>query len=182
MHPYLLTKNCILVLIDLQEKLFPYVQEKERILQQIKKLIKFAEIMKIPIILTEHYPKGLGSTIKEIKTSLPKYSPIKKITFSAFRSNEFLEKIQNTKIKTLIFCGIESHICIEQTVLDGISLGFKIHIISDAISSRKKHDLQIGIDKMKQCGGIISTTEMAMYEILERADTNEFKDALKLVK
>jgi nicotinamidase-related amidase len=182
MHPNLLTKECILVIIDIQEKLFPYVKEKDKILQQIKKLIQFAIIMKIPIVLTEHYPQGLGPTIKEIKTTLPGYNPIKKITFSAFRSEEFTQRIQDTKIKTLVFCGIESHICIEQTVLDGISLGFKTHIISDAISSRKEHDLQIGIHKMQQCGGIMSTTEMAIYEILERADTTEFKEVLKIIK
>jgi nicotinamidase-related amidase len=182
MHPQLLTKECILVLIDIQEKLFPYVQDKEQLLRQIKKLIRFAVIMKIPLILTEHYPQGLGSTIPEIKTILPEYNPIQKITFSAFRSKEFLQKIQYTGIKTLLICGIESHICIEQTVLDGLSFGLDIHIISDAISSRKKLDLQMGIQKMHQCGGIISTTEMAIYEILERADTLEFKEVLKIVK
>lgn len=182
MHPHLLTKECILVLIDIQEKLFPYVKDKDQLLGNITKLIRFATIMKIPLILTEHYPQGLGPTIQEIKNILPKYSPLKKITFSAFRSKEFLKKIQDTKIRTLLICGIESHICIEQTVLDGLSLGLNIHIISDAISSRKKHDLQMGIQKMQQCGGIISTTEMAIYEILERADTQEFKEALKLVK
>jgi len=182
MHPHLLTKECILVLIDFQEKLFPYVKDKDKLLQQTTKLIQFAGMMKIPLIVTEHYPQGLGSTIPEIKNILPEYSPIEKITFSAFRSKKFLQKIQDAKIKTLLICGIESHICIEQTVLDGLSLGFKIHIISDAISSRKRHDLQMGIQKMQQCGGIISTTEMAIYEILERADTPQFKKALKLVK
>ena len=182
MNPHLLTKECILVLIDIQEKLFPFVKDKDQLLRQITKLIQFTGIMKIPLILTEHYPQGLGQTIPEIKNILSEYNPIKKITFSAFRSEKFLQKIQETKIKTLLICGIESHICIEQTVLDGLSLGLKIHIISDAISSRKKHDLKIGIQKMQQYGGIISTTEMAIYEILERADTPEFKDALKLVK
>ena len=182
MHPNLLTKECLLVLIDIQEKLFPYVQDKKQLLGQITKLVRFATIMKIPIFLTEHYPQGLGPTIQEIRNILPEYNPIKKITFSAFGSEKFLQKIKDTKIKTLLICGIESHICIEQTVLDGLSLGLNIHIISDAISSRKKHDFQIGIQKMQQSGGIISTTEMAMYEILERADTPEFKDTLNLVK
>lgn len=182
MHPNLLTKECLLVLIDMQEKLFPYVQDKKQLLRQITKLVRFATIMKIPLFLTEHYPQGLGSTIQEIRRILPEYNPIKKITFSAFRSEKFLQKIKDTKIKTLLICGIESHICIEQTVLDGLSLGLTIHIISDAISSRNKHDLQMGIQKMQQSGGIISTTEMAIYEILERADTPEFKDALNLVK
>jgi nicotinamidase-related amidase len=182
MHPNLLTKECLLVLIDIQEKLFPYVKDKKQLLEQITKLIRFATIMKIPLILTEHYPRGLGPTIQEIRNILPEYSPITKITFSAFRSKKFLQKIQDTKIKTLLICGIESHICIEQTALDGLSLGLNIHIISDAISSRRNQDLQMGIQKMQQSGGIISTTEMAMYEILERADIPEFKDVLKLVK
>jgi nicotinamidase-related amidase len=182
MHPKLLTKECIFVFIDIQEKLFPYVKNNTPCLDNLKKLIKLADITNIPILLTEHYPKGLGSTVPELKKNLTSYHPIEKITFSAFRCNEFVKKIKKYNARTLVICGIESHICIEQTVLDGLELGYDIHVISDGISSRKKTNHEVGLRKMQQCGAIISSTEMAIYEILERADTPEFKKILPVLK
>ena len=182
MHPQLLTRECIFVFIDIQEKLFPYVENKTDCLKNMIKLIKLADITNIPLVLTEHYPKGLGLTIPELQKNLSSYNPIEKITFSAFRCNEFLKKIKEQCCTTLVICGIESHICIEQTVLDGLELGYDIHVISDGISSRKKTNHELGLRKMQQCGAIISSTEMAIYEILGRADTREFKEILPEIK
>jgi nicotinamidase-related amidase len=182
-HPAVLSKeNTALIVVDVQEKLLPYVSDKEEVVKNLRMLIKFADIMDIPVVLTEHYPKGLGRTVPEIKEVLNSYEPIEKVIFSCFGSEEFKSKLSELGLKTLILAGIESHICVEQTALDALFAGYEVHIISDAISSRTPRNLNIGIEKARQFGAVISSTEMAMYEIMERADTQEFKEVLKLVK
>ncbi len=171
-----------MIIVDVQEKLLPYVMNNEKVTENIRMLIKFVHILDIPVILTEHYPKGLGTTVPEIKEALSKYEPKEKVIFSCYGSLDFKEKLKELGVKTLMIAGIESHICVQQTTLDALNSGLDVHVISDAISSRTKQNLEIGIEKMRQFGAVISSTEMAMYEIMERADTKEFKEVLKLVK
>jgi nicotinamidase-related amidase len=182
-HPAILSKeNTALVVVDVQEKLLPYVIGKDEVLGNIQMLIKFAHIMDIPVILTEHYPKGLGFTVPQIKEVLSEYKPKEKVIFSCWGSLGFKEKLKELGVKRLMIAGIESHICVQQTTLDAINSGYEVHVISDAVSSRTQRNLDIGLEKMRQLGAIISSTEMAMYEIMERADTKEFKEVLKLVR
>ncbi len=182
-HPAILTKeNTVLVIVDVQEKLLPYVKDKEVVVENLRMLIRFADIMDLSILLTEHYPKGLGRTVPEIKEVLKEYEPMEKVIFSCFGSEAFRSRLKELGVKTLMMAGIESHICVEQTTLDAMNAGYDVHVIADAISSRTPRNLEIGIEKMRQFGAVISSTEMAMYEIMERADTKEFKEVLKLVK
>ncbi len=182
-HPALLGKaNTALIIVDVQEKLLPYVVDKEELLENLQMLIKFADIIGLPIILTEHYPKGLGRTVPEIKELLSSHEPMEKVIFSCFCSQALRSRLTELGIKTLMLAGIESHICVTQTTLDALDSGFSVHVIADCISSRTTSNLNIGIEKMRQFGCVISSTEMAMYEIMERADTKEFKEVLKLVK
>lgn len=182
-HPALLSKeNTALIIVDVQEKLLPYVADKEEVTENLRMLIKFAYIMGIPVVLTEHYPKGLGRTVPQIKEVLKQYEPIEKVIFSCFGSSAFKSRLRELGVKRLMLSGIESHICIEQTALDALDAGYEVHVIADAISSRTPRNLEIGIEKTRQFGAVISSTEMAMYEIMERADTKEFKEVLKLVK
>ena len=182
-HPAILKKeNTALVVVDVQEKLLPFVIGKEEIVSNIQMLIKFAHIMDIPVILTEHYPKGLGVTVPEIKEALEEYEPKEKVIFSCYGSLGFTKKLEELGVKRFMIVGIESHICVQQTTLDAMNSGYEVHVISDAVSSRTQRNLDIGLQKMRQFGAVISSTEMAMYEIMERADTKEFKQVLKLVK
>ncbi|UCE74570.1 MAG: hydrolase [Methanomassiliicoccales archaeon] len=182
-HPAILSRdNTALIIVDVQEKLLPYVLDKEMVLENLKMLIRFAHIMNIPLVLTEHYPKGLGTTVPEIKEVLSEYKPKEKVIFSCLGSEGFENKLKELDVKRLMIAGIESHICVQQTALDSLDLGYEVHVIADAISSRTQRNLDIGIEKMRQFGAVISSTEMAMYEIMERADTKEFKEVLKLVK
>jgi nicotinamidase-related amidase len=182
-HPAVLSKeNTALIVVDVQEKLLPFVIDKEKVVDNIKMMIKFAHIMNIPVILTEHYPKGLGITVPEINELLTEYKPKEKFIFSCFGSTGFTKKLKELGVKRIMICGIESHICVEQTTLDAMDSGYEVHVIADAVSSRTQRNRDIGIEKMRQFGAVISSTEMAMYEIMERADTKEFKEVLKLVK
>lgn len=171
-----------LVIIDIQEKLFPHMTEKDRIAQNIAKLLKFAEIMKIPIVLTEQYPKGLGRTIPEVKRLIANIHPIEKVDFNCLGSEEFRACLGRLDARTLIIAGIESHICVTQTAIDGLDKGYNVYVVSDAVSSRSLADKAIAMERMMQSGVTIVSTEMLIYELLGRAGTAEFKEALKLVR
>jgi len=180
--PGLISKEgTVLVIVDVQEKLFSFVAEKEKVVENIRRLIKFAQIVKMPIILTEQYPKGLGRTIKEIEELIPNIDRIEKVEFSCFESDGFKNGLQKLEAKTIILTGIETHICVSQTAIEGLS-SHRVCVVSDAVSSRNIGDKHIGLERMKQSGVTILSTEMLIYEILKRAGTNEFKEALKLVK
>jgi len=174
-------EGTVLIIIDVQEKLFPFVAEKERVAQNISGLINFAHIISMPVILTEQYPKGLGRTIKEIKALIPDVEPIEKVEFSCFRSAEFRNVLQKLKAKTIILTGIETHICITQTAVEGLA-NYRMCVVSDAVSSRHTDDNHAGLERMKQNGVTILSTEMFIYEVLRKAGTAEFRKALELVK
>jgi nicotinamidase-related amidase len=175
-------KGTVLIVIDVQEKLFVHMAEKENLVENLVRLIQFAQIMKIPIILTEQYPKGLGQTISQVKQLIPNIQPVEKIEFSCFGSERFREALTKTHAKTLILAGIEAHICITQTAIKGLESGFRIYIVEDATSSRNLKDKATAIHRIRQNGGTIVSTEMLIYELLKKAGTLEFKETLKLVK
>ena len=171
-----------LIIIDVQEKLFPLISDKEKTLKNIQKLIQFAKIINMPIILTEQYPKGLGPTIPEIKELVPNIQPIKKLEFSCFGSEKFRLILRELNVKTLIVAGIETHICVIQTSIEGIENGYRVCVVADATSSRKMEDKNIAIKRMMQNNVVVVSTEMLIYELLKKAGTQEFKEALKLIK
>jgi nicotinamidase-related amidase len=169
-------------MVDVQEKLFPFIENKEEVLENIKLLLKFANIMKIPLLVTEHYPKGLGRTIEEVRSLVPDFKPIVKTTFSCCGNDEFLSALGKQDSKQLVVFGIESHICIAQTALDAKAMGYGVHVVTDAISSRTDTNKGIGAEKMRQFGVIMTSTETVLYEIMESKDIEEFKEVLPLLK
>jgi nicotinamidase-related amidase len=175
-------EGTVLVVIDVQEKLFAHMAEKEKLTENLFRLTQFAQIMKIPIILTEQYPKGLGQTIPQVKQLIPNIQPIEKVEFSCFGSERFREALTKIQAKTLILAGIEAHICITQTAIEGLENGFRIYVVEDATSSRSPEDKDIAIHRIRQNGGTIVSTEMLIYELLKKAGTPEFKETLKLEK
>ncbi len=179
----LLTRDgTVLVVIDVQEKLFAKVEEKERVAENICRLIRFAEIVRIPIVVTEQYLKGLGPTIPEIRELTSSIKPIEKVEFSCLASSAFKEKMDEVHARNLVLTGIEAHICVAQTALEALTNGYGVYVVSDAVSSRRREDKNVAIERMRQQGVAIVTSEMLMYEILRRAGTPEFKRALELVK
>lgn len=181
-HPHLAERNdSVLVVIDIQEKLIKHIQNKEKLISNIKKLIKTALLFDIPIILTEQ--EKLGQTVKPLIEVLGKsYQPIRKLTFSCMGNEKFREIIKTLKRSTFILTGIENHVCIEQTAFDMLESGYKVHVVKDVVASRKERDSEIAIEKMKSAGVIITSTEMIMYELMRKAGTPEFKKFLEIVK
>lgn len=184
-HHLLAKERCALVVVDLQEKLLPAIFEKERVLRNSKRLIECAKILRLPILLTRQYPKGLGDTSSEIRALLPAdIQPIDKMEFGCFHNPGFREATQQLKPQrnTLLVAGIESHICVTQTALGALEEGFKVHIAADATSSRSEFNWKIGLNRMKDSGAQLSSTEMMIYELLGRSGTPEFKAMLPHLK
>ena len=133
----------------------------------------------MPVVLTEQ--KKLGATIGEIKTELPGLAPIEKNEFSACKNSRFIKKIHELSRTNIILAGIETHICIVQTALELVH-EFNVHVIYDASSSRSEENMDIALQRLSQSGVVVSSTEMVIYELLEKAGTSEFKKTLDLIK
>jgi nicotinamidase-related amidase len=174
-------KGTVLVVVDMQEKLVLLMLNRKEVTENIIKLIRFCRTCKIPIILTEQYPKGLGRTVREIREELENVLLIEKTSFSCFGSEEFRNALKRLGVKTLIIVGIEAHVCILQTALEALE-NFKVHVIADAVSSHTIENIQIALQRMRDAGVVISSTEMLMYELLRDSRTKEFKEVLPLLR
>ena len=172
-------ENCALVIIDVQQKLVPVIAEADQVIKNIVKLIRFSKIIGLPVILTEQ--QKLGETVAEIREEIPGLRSISKITFSCFGAKEFGEHISQLNKNTLVIAGIEAHICVAQTALHAMS-DYTVHVVSDATSSRSVHNREIALERMRDNGITITSTEMLIYELLTRARSPEFKETLRLIK
>ena len=169
-----------LLIIDIQEKIIRPIFNKDSIIKNIKKLINAYQILEENIFISEQNPLKLGVTIPEL---LPKaeFKKIEKLEFSLANIQEFLIELENKRITNLIVCGIETHICIQQTVLDSLQKGFEVILISDAMGSRNKVDHEIALQRMTQGGAILTTTESIIFELCKTADRKEFKEIRKII-
>jgi len=175
-------RDSVLVVVDMQEKLIPKIFDQHTVISNIVTLIKSAKILNIPIIITEQYPKGLGPTIPEIKDLIVPWQPIGKTCFSCFGSNDFSKQLKGLGKNNLILCGIESHVCIMQTALDGLKANYSVFFVKDSISSRTKNNKETGFERMTQAGAIPVSTEMIVFELLREAGTDKFKQIASMIK
>ncbi|MGH7792542.1 MAG: hydrolase [Thermodesulfobacteriota bacterium] len=174
-----------LLVIDMQEKLMKAIPEEiqELITKNAGILIESAKTLGIPITVTEQYPKGLGLTIPEIKEKVGgDFSPIEKVAFSCARSPEFQLALKDTGRKEVLVCGIETHVCVLQTVIDLMNDGYTVYIPADAVASRRELDWERGTKLIEKTGAIVGTTETFIFQLLERAGTDEFKKISRLIK
>ena len=173
-------KNCLL-LIDIQEKIIAPICNKDSIIQNIQKLLNAYQILDKNIFLSEQNPVKLGNTIPNL---LPKvsFNKIQKMDFSLASNKDLLVKLKNEKITNLIVCGFETHICIQQTVLELLQKGYTVLVISDAMASRSNLDHEISLQRMLHKGAIITTTESIIFEICKTSDRKEFKEISNIIK
>ena len=169
-----------LLIVDIQEKILKPIFNKDLITKNIKKLIDAYQILEKNIIVSEQNPLKLGKTIPEL---LPKrgFKKIEKMEFSLASRKEFLKEIKNKKINNLIVCGIETHICIQQTVLDLLQKEFEVILISDAMGSRNSLDHEIALQRMTNSGAILTTTESIIFELCKTANRVEFKEIRDII-
>ena len=177
------TENCLFLIIDIQEKLLKAQHNSEKLQKNSVILAKTAKILNIPVIVSEQYPQGLGSTISEIKENLPENAKyFEKKSFSCCSDSDFIDYLNSTGRKKIIVSGIESHVCVHQTVSDLIASGFEVYLVKDAISSRKEFECEIGFDRMIFNGAIPSCTEMILFELIKSSSHENFKQIQALIK
>ena len=170
-----------MLVIDMQEKLLPAVSNHQFVLENIKKLLSATDLLKIPAKFSEHYPKGLGRTVPVLLKEGD--VPVEKVSFSILGAEGLISQIQDMKKKHVIVCGLEAHICILQSVMDLLSnLDGWIYVVADAVGARTDDNRRLGIARMEKAGAHIVSTEMVIFEWLEKAGTPEFKELSKLVK
>jgi len=175
-------EQSVALIIDIQEKLFPPMQEPQVLIENCQKLVKGLTVLEVPFILTEQYPKGLGSTIEPVKSLLPALKPLEKISFSCCQDKTFNAALALLKRKNVIIAGIEAHVCVMQTVVDLIEQAYLLVVIEDCISSRKSNDKAVAVQRMRQEGAVIATCESILFELCRQAGTEKFKLISKLVK
>ena len=171
-----------LVVVDIQERLLPAIFEKERVVQNALRLIQGAAALHVPVLVTEQYRKGIGQTVPEVAAAIPGFAPMEKLAFSACGAEGFVEALTARDREDIILCGIEAHVCVCQTCLDLLDRGFRVFVAADAISSRTAENHRLAVERMAAAGAVNVSTEMILFELLERAGTDEFKRILSLVK
>ena len=174
-------RRSVVVVIDLQGKLMDMAYRSRLVIEATKRLMRLADVFDVPVVLTEQYPKGLGETVPEVKQLLND-EPVEKLCFSCMGEEGFRKKMGTLGKKHVILCGIEAHVCVFQTSLDLRDDGQTVHVVVDAISSRKKTDKVTAIRRMVQEGVIPETTEMLLFQLLKKAGTQEFKKISKIIK
>ena len=177
-----LKEDSLAVIIDIQELLFPLISEYEIIEKNTITLIKGLKELGIDIIVTQQYTKGLLPTVASIANTIGKFEHIEKMSFSCCDEAKFVEELVVKGKKYIIIAGIEAHVCVLQTVVDLIDLGYQPVIVEDCISSRNINDKKVAIERMKTEGAIITTYESLLFELLQYSGTASFKAISKLVK
>jgi nicotinamidase-related amidase len=179
LHP----ASTILVVVDLQERLVPAIAGREGLLRNARLLLRLARALELPVVATTQYAKGLGPTLPEIAAELPAGEPLDKTSFGCFGSEAFGARLAALgDRRQLLVTGVESHICVMQTVLGALAREYAVHVASDAVGARGDENHRIGLSRMERAGAVLSSTEMAIYELLGRSDTAAFKTMLPLLK
>jgi nicotinamidase-related amidase len=172
-------RRAALVVVDVQEAFRPALPGFEGVAKSVGKLVQGVEAMGLPIVVTEQYPQGLGETVPEVAEHLPEdLQPIQKVCFSAVEAEGF---DLGGRDQALV-CGIETHVCVNQTVIDLLDQGVEVHVVSDAVGSRADHNRELGLHRAEQAGAVLTSVETALFELLRGSDAAEFKQVQALVK
>lgn len=169
-----------LLVVDVQERLVPAIADHARVVFNTRRLIDGAKVLGIPVVATEQYPKGLGPTVAELAERL---GPIPdKLTFSCCGCPEVFANLRNEGIHKILVTGIETHVCVQQTVLDLLGDGWRVYLAVDAVGSRNPLDRETALRRMDSSGAVLTTTEAALFEWCQVAGTGEFKEISRLVR
>jgi len=174
-----------IILVDFQERLFAAMEpnRKEVVLENTKLLLQLAKTMELPVLVTEQYPKGLGKTLPHVLADLPAgIEAVEKLVFSSWRAEGVAERFRSTGARCGIVIGMESHVCVLGTVVDMLSEGVVVHVPRDAVISRTRENCDTGLELMDRAGAWISSTETIIFQMLDRAGTEEFKFMSRLLK
>ena len=176
------TEDTALVLVDVQGKLAQTMHHREALFENLKKIVKGAQILRLPILWAEQNPDGLGPTIPEIAELLTDQNPVSKLSFSCCGNEQFMKRLKAVNRKNMVVVGIEAHVCVYQTAADLINQQYDVQVVADAVASRTPENKQIGLEKCKEAGAGLTSTETVLFELLKEAKGDRFKEIIHLVK
>jgi nicotinamidase-related amidase len=172
-----------LVIIDMQEAFRSSISDFAEVAARIALMAHAAQLLGLPVVVTEQYPKGLGRTAGEICAVLPAaLEPIEKTAFSSCGAQAFVAELERIGARQTLVCGIEAHVCVNQTTHDLLARGYQVHLLAECITSRAAHNREAGLAKMQQSGALPSSIEMALFELMRDAAHEQFKAVQKLIK
>ncbi|MFL6247813.1 MAG: hydrolase [Thermoanaerobaculia bacterium] len=178
-------ESSVLVIIDVQEKLMPVIDRSSAVILNIDRLVRGCHILGVPAILTEQYVKGLGPSVEPVRRAFEEtsgYAPIEKSCFSAYGCEAFAARLASLRRRQILIAGVETHVCVYQTVEDLLARDLEVSVITDAVSSRTPQNREIALQRMASDGAKTSSTEMALFELTVAAGTDEFRAISRLVK
>ncbi len=183
-HPNILNiEKAALVVVDLQEAFRSPINDFAQIVSRTSLIVRGFQILGLPVIVTEQYPKGLGRSAEEIILSLPPdFEYIEKTAFSSCGATSFMEKLRATGATQIVLCGLETHVCINQTAHDLLNENFQVHLLQDCVGSRFTSDKEIALRKMQASGVISSSVEMALFELMRDAKHEQFRAIQEIIK
>ncbi len=181
---HLSPKQTALMVVDIQERLMPVIHNRQEVIDRSVLLIKAAQVLDMPIVATTQYVARIGPLVPEVAEALGQIEPVDKLEFDCFANPQVQEVFQNIprEVNTVIVCGVETHICIYQTMLGGLMKGYRMWVVADAVSSRLEENRHIGLQRIERIGGNVGSAEMVIYDLLGKAGTPKFKEMLPLVK
>ena len=169
-----------LLVVDVQEKLVAAMEAGPRVIWNVRRLIDGAKVLGLPVMASEQYPQGLGPTVPELASRLEQRPA--KLSFSCRELAELFADLRQRNIEKLLVCGLETHVCIQQTVLDLLADGWRVYVAVDAVGSRFDIDHQTALRRMESSGAVLTTTEAALFEWCQTAGTAEFKQISRIVR
>jgi nicotinamidase-related amidase len=178
-----INKNDTLALvIDIQERLIPVMNNKESLLNNCSKLLTGLNVHNLPVLVTQQYTKGLGATLPQLSDLLPGFTPIEKTSFSCYDEPDFISALEETDRKTVLICGIESHVCVLQTAVDLNDAGYTPVVVFDCVSSRNESDKMLALERFRHEGILVAGVESVLFELTKGAKEPGFKEISKIVK
>lgn len=167
-------------LIDMQEKLLAAMSDRDVVIANCRKLLAAARLFEVPVTATEQYPRGLGPTVPELSAELSR-PPVEKLRFSAVEAFPDHSHPESEGLSRIVLAGIETHVCIQQTALDLLAAGYRVYVPADAVTSRHEHDWKFGLQRMTDCGVVVTTTEAILFEWCETAEHQKFRELSRIV-
>lgn len=174
-----------LLMIDVQEKLLPAMANAEDVVSRCSIVLRAAKTLDVPVTVSEQYPKGLGRTVHALHEGVGNAPIFEKLNFSCWRDISLRARLiglHDTGRPQVIIAGLESHVCVAQTAIDLAQSGFGVFVVADAVSSRAESSISLALNRMAQCGIEVVNTEMAVFELLGKAGTPEFRELSGLVR
>ena len=179
---FMTREDTVAVFIDFQEKLMPAMNGKEVLEDKVVRLAGGLQVLGVPHVVTQQYTKGLGETIPSVAEAIGEFEPIDKTTFSCMNHVDFVNQLELAAKENVIVCGIEVHICVQQTVLQLLEEGYKVYVPVDCISSRSQTDYLWATERMEKAGAVMTTYESILYELLRDSKADGFREISKIVK